>query len=551
MSRTPIAIIDLFAGPGGLGEGFSSLEAPGGTGPAFNIALSVEKDPEASRTLRWRAFTRALYRNGVAANTIIEELRSLAEPAVPEPAAISQGKRGRIWKDASNEALSEARQIELGPETRDEVSQLIAKRVRKSDRWVLIGGPPCQAYSLVGRARNKGIADYSARDDKRHFLYREYLQVLGTHEPAVFIMENVKGILSAKVDSLDIFQSILDDLRAPGRAIGLESGPTYSIHVLDAGGRLTKASDSVVRMELFGIPQRRHRVILVGVRDDLKLDPGSLTRSPHPVASSLVLDDLPRLRSGLSRSADTWSAWSALVRTTPAAKWVQGMTRPTRDEWGAEVARQLNKLATGPALGRGEDITAGPTEPAWNSAWYRRHPHDYVLNHSTRAHMASDLQRYLFAATFARVAARSPNLHDFPPDLLPAHENLSAGAEMIFSDRFKVQISNAPSSTVTSHIAKDGHYFIHSDPSQCRSLTVREAARLQTFPDDYYFCGGRTSQYTQVGNAVPPLLARQVAEVVHDALSGVPRKFDALAGLRRPTSEPAVTGDGAPTSSST
>jgi DNA (cytosine-5)-methyltransferase 1 len=138
-----------------------------------------------------------------------------------------------------------------------------------------------------------------------------------------------------------------------------------------------------------------------------------------------------------------------------------------------------------------------------------------VCNHETRGHIIKDLHRYFFAAVFARKHGRSPLLQDLPKALLPEHENVTAALdETKFNDRFRVQLSYRPSTTVVSHIAKDGHYFIHYDCTQCRSLTVREAARLQTFPDNYFFEGPRTEQYKQVGNAVPPLLARQIAEIV-------------------------------------
>ena len=135
--------------------------------------------------------------------------------------------------------------------------------------------------------------------------------------------------------------------------------------------------------------------------------------------------------------------------------------------------------------------------------------------------MQEDFGRYLFAIAYGKLKRISPKQEAFPKLLAPEHESLFSG---YFRDRFRVQVKNQPSTTITCHIAKDGHYYIHYDPAQCRSLTVREAARLQTFPDNYFFCGFRTEQYAQVGNAVPPLLARQIAQIV----SGV---FDAARSI--------------------
>lgn len=133
--------------------------------------------------------------------------------------------------------------------------------------------------------------------------------------------------------------------------------------------------------------------------------------------------------------------------------------------------------------------------------------------------MESDLHRYLFVSCFGAVNGWSPKLREFPRDLLPDHANVNESLNGgLFNDRFRVQIADQPATTITSHIHKDGHYYIHYDPTQCRSLTVREAARLQTFSDDYFFTGPTTQQYIQVGNAVPPLLAREIAGVCHRIL---------------------------------
>ena len=133
--------------------------------------------------------------------------------------------------------------------------------------------------------------------------------------------------------------------------------------------------------------------------------------------------------------------------------------------------------------------------------------------------MTSDLQRYMFCAAFSELyksrTIPSPTKKHFPEELAPNHKSWESGR---FADRFRVQFRGRASSTVTSHMSQDGHFFIHYDPSQCRSLTVREAARLQTFPDNYFFEGNQTQQYIQVGNAVPPYLALNIASIVYHLL---------------------------------
>jgi DNA (cytosine-5)-methyltransferase 1 len=148
--------------------------------------------------------------------------------------------------------------------------------------------------------------------------------------------------------------------------------------------------------------------------------------------------------------------------------------------------------------------------------WYYDAKLGGVLHHVSRMHLLEDIKRYLFAGRYAKLHGAFPRLEDYKnaaEDLMPDHDNADSGK---FTDRFRVQLPDTPATTITSHISKDGHYFIHYDPDQCRSFTVREAARVQTFPDNYYFCGGRTQQFHQVGNAVPPYLAYQISKIVSE-----------------------------------
>jgi len=495
--------VDLFAGPGGLAEGFSSIRKGGR--PVFDIALSVEKEPSAFRTLRLRAFTRQFrempetYYRYIAGEISREDLIAAHHAE---------------WKAAEEETAL----LELGTDhAKAEIDQrLDAIRADGNDETVLIGGPPCQAYSLVGRARNRGNSAYDAAADHRHFLYREYIRILDRLRPAAFVMENVKGILSSKVEGEGIFEKVLADLRNAG---GEPDGYTLLPLVCDGKGR---HGEHIIRSELYGIPQRRHRVILVGIRSD-RLAARSILMNHWLWADMAtrsvadVLDGMPKLRSGLSRQADSETAWrSAVVDAFEAA--ARACREASSGDLGA-VATALDDhratlVAAKEKLPR-SDRCVTAVRDNWLSDWLIDDRLRALPNHETRGHMVTDLARYAFAATFGELRGRSPKASEYPRALAPDHRNWESGK---FADRFRVQIWNEPSTTITSHISKDGHYFIHPDPLQCRSLTVREAARLQTFPDNYFFEGNRTEQYVQVGNAVPPLLAHQIAKVVHSLL---------------------------------
>ena len=363
------------------------------------------------------------------------------------------------------------------------------------DAWVLIGGPPCQAYSLVGRARRTKDATFG--DDVKHFLYREYLEIISAHRPPMFVMENVKGLLSSTHGGQRLFLRILDDLAAAGDGYDLRSFVVDDETALFSTGLVPE--DYVIRAEDYGVPQRRHRVILLGVRQDhASARSKVLSSAPAPSVRD-VIGHLPHLRSRISPQRDDGERLWHEIRSE--ALQIAGSTK-----------RRAAERATGWARGGpGFEGGTGALE-----AWLTQAGVGAVVQHETRGHMATDLMRYAYLSAKAE-ADVTVKVGELPEALIPNHAN--ARREVApFADRFRVQVWDRPSTTVTSHIAKDGHYYIHPDPGQMRSLTVREAARLQTFPDDYFFWGNRTQQYHQVGNAVPPYLARQLAEVVADLL---------------------------------
>ena len=269
--------------------------------------------------------------------------------------------------------------------------------------------------------------------------------------------------------------------------------------------------DFIVRSEDYGIPQARHRVILLGIRKSLLPTAHRLLCPSEKRTVAFALKDLPALRSRLGKY-DSPIKWRETVNElgvslSKAAKANKDSLTTALKENAENV---LDTLSIGSARVPRKISFKKTTDEYLN--WVRSDDKklNVWLQHEARSHMITDLGRYFYAATFNEKHNRSPKGHaEFALDgLAPAHANWTSGK---FADRFRVQGHDKPSTTITSHISKDGHYFIHPDPLQCRSLTVREAARLQTFPDNYFFEGNRTQQYHQVGNAVPPLLANKIA----------------------------------------
>lgn len=509
MSDSPVAIVDLFSGPGGLAEGFVPLVRSKQDYP-FHLELSVDSDPIACSTLRLRSFLRKTWPNVPS-----EYYQFLNEPAFTEP------NWSALFPDEWELACRETRCLELGTSRAKEYLQQKLPDLRKvyGGNTMLLGGPPCQSYSLVGRARNAGNPRYEASKDGRHSLYLEFCSALTLLQPAIAILENVRGLISAKHDGQLVFPKIMESLsNAGGRQ-------RYQLFTLNPDAPRVSwrdgliPSDFLVRAEKHGVPQARHRVFVVCIRKDLakslpsELLPRLAVDKPN-VSLQDVIGNMPILRSKLSRG-DSAEVWRNVVRQS-CRKLKEhcppmNAKQTRRFHWVLDNAMKSTENRVLASEGKIGGVSLSDSCPKELRHWLVDRSLRRLPNNETRGHLQEDITRYLFAAVFSYTFKKSPIDADFPKILVPKHASWNSGK---FSDRFRVQLSKQPSTTITSHISKDGHYYIHPDPKQCRALTVREAARLQTFPDNYFFQGARTQQYVQVGNAVPPYLAYQIATEV-------------------------------------
>ena len=401
MNRT-YNFIDLFAGCGGLSEGFYRQ--------GYKALLHLEIEDVFCETLKTR-----------------------------------MRHYGYSEEDIENAVL-------CGDITSDNIIDEIDRRVNDNVD-LIIGGPPCQAFSSVGRAQSPD----SMNSDPRNYLFENYLQVLNHIKPKMFIFENVKGILSARPKGVKIFDIIVKEM-----------SKTYNI-VSDPKIILLNAAD-------YGVPQIRERVILIGVRKDIDY-------------------------------IDVKDIYSHIEKTHSE----EDKDLPNYVTVG-EAILDLPKLKPG----EGEEIQKVPKRKKTNAFLKRiASSNGLVYNHVARNHNEADRERY-------RILSENKNwqlkdLQEVRPDLIhhdPKH----------FGNRYTVQESDKPGKTVVAHLYKDGNLFIHPDPEQARTFTVREAARIQSFPDDFVFEGSRTDQYKQVGNAVPPLMAEAFAKTLGDYLDIIEEK---------------------------
>ena len=399
--------IDLFAGAGGLSEGFIR--------EGFHPVAHVEMNKEACDTLKTRLAFHYLKQN--------KKLKIYISYLKNE---ISQDE---LWKIIPEKIINSVINDEISDKTIENIFKQIDDKLDSKKIDVIIGGPPCQAYSLVGRSRDPN----RMQGDKRNFLFRYYGEFLKRYKPTYFVFENVLGLKSA-------------------------GNKKYLNEMLQLFSEIGYSTDmQVLNAEDYGVLQKRRRVVIIGHKSKRKfIFPELETQTNKYQIKKDLFFDLPKLKPGEELN-------------------ITNYTKPINEYL------KLTEIRNGV---------------------------DFVTQHISRQHNERDLEIYSIAID--KWIDRKERLkYDELPVKLQTHNKKD-----IFLDRFKVVDPTGHSHTVVAHIAKDGHYYIYPDPKQVRSISVREAARIQSFPDDYFFEGGRTAAFKQIGNAVPPLMAQALVKCI-------------------------------------
>jgi DNA (cytosine-5)-methyltransferase 1 len=405
--------IDLFAGAGGLSEGFIRA--------GYNPIAHVEMNKDACDTIKTRTAYHWLNENKKS-EIYYDYLKSEIK------------NKEKLWKYAPTHLINSVINKEISENSLPEIFKTIDQELNGKKVDLIIGGPPCQAYSIVGRARK------DMEKDPRNYLYKHYIKFLEKYQPKMFVFENVPGILSAKNGYY------LNKIFAAVRKAGYEVAIPPKNHL--------NAKD-------FGVLQDRKRVIIIGWKKELKLSyPIFETQEQNYQILDDLFSDLKPLKNGEG-------TLNAVVYAKPTTKYLE----------------QTNI----------------------------RNGIDFVTQHIARPNNDNDLEIYKIAVEKWNNGQRL-NYANLPKRLIK-HNNINS-----FTNRFQVVNGQGISHTVVAHIAMDGHYYIHPDKNQNRSISVREAARIQSFPDDYFFEGSRTAAYKQIGNAVPPLMAEKIAEIIKEML---------------------------------
>lgn len=403
--------IDLFAGAGGLSEGFIR--------EGFNPIAHVEMNKEAADTLKTRLAFHYLNEN----NKVSRYYSYLKNEIT----------RDELWSSIPGEIIASVINSEITKKTIEGIFNNIDEQLGSKKVDAIIGGPPCQAYSLVGRSRDPNRMS----GDKRNYLFRHYAEFLVRYKPKYFVFENVLGLLTAGN------KKYLNEMLSLFEEIG------YS------------ADYKVLNAEEYGVLQRRRRVIIIGRKGKTKFE----------------FPELETIENNWQIKKDLFADLPGLI--------------PGQEMNIAKYTKKINE---------------------YQQSMETRNGVDFTTQHITRQHNERDLEIYSIAIDKWLNKKERLKYNDLPKRL-QSHNNTEA-----FLDRYKVVDPLGHSHTVVAHISKDGHYYIYPDLKQIRSISVREAARIQSFPDNYFFEGGRTAAFKQIGNAVPPLMAQALAVKLKELL---------------------------------